>query len=900
MSSAERSEEERLRAEIDALDALLAGQLPAEIDPQTLFEVDLLDESARAARVEALRRSIAAAEVTPPVVPDAGASQPAVGDAGVPIDASDTGRMDGGRGSTSHAGTPRGAGGTTGEPRAERTVDGGALDGGVPDGGPVAVDTTVRESRTSAPPDPLAALRLERDRARLAFLTLPASERAAVTEAVGRRRHIAAEEEASRAEARRASADAERASEARQQALDRASATSSAVGRDLLAERARIENARAELARWQGQLARQRQAIARHDAERLELAHAVERQLGERDFTEREADARYDELVDALIADRQRLDDALDRIGTEPDAPHFEPGLDVELALYRNRPERTQLVGALDAFDRDRSHAIDAERRLRWERAERFAGDVRKLDRLRVALLPHMTQARRETMLGLGREGLAQAGRELDQIRLLTRFWIRRAWHRLPAAPAHLGALLARSSSRNELFGVLALAFALSWTWRRRESITSWLRGHVHARTGQGRWVEVVRPFWDVIGALIVPLLVVAGLYALFRILGDLTSSVALVALRIVVLGTAWFFVTVTAVARLFTSRLRHGATRAALARRIFASTRLVLGFGLLVGVALQLGELLVGRGYLYTLVVDLAWLGLLPLAAFLIRRWSQEVTDAHAERHPDGICARRLAHKDTRWRRYVLTLPAAAQLTVSAVTTGLQELALRFDQARRAVAFLSRRRLEKQAEGTADSLPPKPVPEAVRETFSGAPCRPELEIDRFPELARIAEVVESWKEGGPGFTTALVGERGIGKTSWMRALARRSELESAIVDVPHGLGDPRDRSCAGSRRSSAWTASTRSTSWPIWWTRHRSGACSSSTTARTWSCAPSAERWRWRRWSRSRRGRARRSCGSAHSRATPGSISSARGRRRISSRSAWSSSPGRKRRSRR
>ena len=51
-----------VRATIAALSELLAGRLPPDVDPQTLFEVDLLDPTASTQRIARLRASIAETE----------------------------------------------------------------------------------------------------------------------------------------------------------------------------------------------------------------------------------------------------------------------------------------------------------------------------------------------------------------------------------------------------------------------------------------------------------------------------------------------------------------------------------------------------------------------------------------------------------------------------------------------------------------------------------------------------------------------------------------------------------------------------------------------------------------------------------------------------------------------
>jgi hypothetical protein len=776
--------EAQVRAAIAALTDLLTGRLPEDIDPQTLFDVDLLDDAARLRRVEALTASIAEREAA---IAAPAPSEPAT-DAGAP-DGSLDASFDAGPDAGVDGGMDAAAAVTV---RRDAAVDASfdaSLDASLDAALDASLDAALDAARSAALVDELARLELERDRLRLRFLSLPEEARTAAAQAVGQRRRIAVEAEASRADALRATERARVAGEARRDALERAATSESAIARDLLAERARVEAARGELARWEAEVARDRQGLAQQAANRLALLHELERRLAAPALPPAEADARYSQVVDTLKTDRPRLDRALDAIGAPSAIPSFVPEIDLNRPLYAEAPELAPLEHALEELESERERIVDAEASARWERAEQLAADVRRLDALRVELLPKMSRASRETVLGLGPEGRHQLGRELDQIRLMARFWLVSAWHDAPDVPHALVVTLERSSTRLELLAVLALLVFVIAMWARRDALGAWVTSRVHDRRRRGDWETLLGPMRVVVGPIVVPLSAALALHLLFALLDLLTRSIAVDILRILTLGLAWFYVALTAVARLFVSRLRHGAARAATSRRIFESVRLVLGFLLVVGWCLQLSEILVGHGYLYTIVVDMAWLGAVPIVAILVHRWADDVVVAHAESHPDGFCAKRLRRRDSRARRYLLTLPAALHLGASGVISAFKDLALRFEQSRRAFAFLFRRRLERQTEGEAAPFDIDALPEDLREAFAETPCEPELEIDHFPDMEG-TERLARWREGGPGFAVAIVGEWGAGKTNWMRALARRCDLDATIIPLDRHLHD--------------------------------------------------------------------------------------------------------------
>ena len=775
-----------LRNQNRALRELLAGELPSDLDPQSLFVVDLLDGEARADRIRALTLTLRP-ESTDAGLPGAVELDGSVPDGSV-LDGSvlDGSVLDGSvlDGSALNGSVPNGTA-LNGSVLDGSVLDGSVLDGSVLDGGaPVGhPDPRVELSE-------LAALERERDRLRLAFLRLPAEQQNRVVEGVRARRRIAIEEHASLADAERATRDARRATEASDDLFDRAAGSSDARQSALLSERARIEATRADLARWEVRFARRRQAEARSGAERLQQLHAFESQLAS--IEPEAADALYDEVVRRLVIQRERLRTGMDELNATTAVPGFDLGIDLSSAPYRGIEGTAELRTASASLEHDVRRASSEETRLRWQWTEQVADDLRQLDRVRVSLLPLMSSHRRASVLGLGAEGRQQLGRELDQIATLARWWSRKSWHDLVSYPLSFVAVAASPNTRVELALAVLLVFLIGLLWRQRTEIRGWLRAQVHKPESKRGWLGLLRPFWAAIGPVVVPLALLLSFYLLTTLIDLLTDSLFFDVLRVILLRCAWFYVLVTLVAGFFVSRLRHRSSRAAVARRILSSVRLVMGFGLVVVLITDLSELFVGHGYIYGIVVDLAWLGAAPIGVILIRHWKDEVCEAHRTRWVAGFVARALAKSDQRWRRYLLTPFAAAQLGASGAWAALKELALRFEQLRRAFAFLFRRRLERRIEATLDESHVESLSSEVRAAFREVPTDPDLEIERFPRLEEIAGRVHAALDPTePGFVFALVGERGIGKTTWLRELRRRVEAEVYMLDVPHRLVEP-------------------------------------------------------------------------------------------------------------
>lgn len=765
-----------VRGQIRALEELLAGRLPTDVDPQTLFEADLLDEASRLERIHALEARLAIDAGPPDAGHDAG--PPELTDAEATL--ADGALLD------------RDAGPDAGFDAGAAPMDGGPLD----EAGVVALDA----GSDAGPPDAavplgeLELLELERDRLRLAFLRLPEAQRTRAVEAVRARRRIAIEEHAASAVRERATQEALRADGESDELFSQAAGSASAVESTLLSERARLAGVRADFARWEARAARRREEQARSGAERVSRIHALERQLD--DVEGAEADDMYEDVVGLLVVERAGLNALLDELDAPSEAPSFELGVDLSQPPYRGLAETRELREAIAEVERDRRRAVGEEQRLRWAWADRKAEGVRRLDEIRVDLLPRMSRSRRAQVMGLGAEGRAQLGRELEQIAVLARYWAREAWHDLPTMPSRIGGLAVGPDTRVPFALAILLLLGIAVAWREREALTARLHAAIHVRSpvSQRSWIALVRPFWAVLGPLAIPLALLVALHVLIALLDHVFTSLFMDFVRVLVLRLAWFFFLVTLVARFFVSRLRHGAGRARTTTRIFSSVRMVMGFGLAAVLITDVSELLVGHGYIYSIVVDLAWLGAIPIAIVLIHQWADDVCEAHRQRWTTGFVARALDKKNTRPRRYALTPVAGIALAAAGAYAGLEELALRFEQFRRALAFLFRRRLERRVERVIDEAQVDELPEAVRAAFTETPGDLALEIDHFPKLdATVARVTEALDPDEPGLALALVGERGMGKTTWLRALAQRLDAETTMLDVPHRLTTSED-----------------------------------------------------------------------------------------------------------
>jgi len=732
-----------IRQEIAQLEALLAGELAEPISLRTLLRVDVLADASVDERIEQLRAAIASYQAERAEILQRSGPLP----------------------------DPEHPGGEDAAPEAG--------DGGEPAGDGELADLSADDAARVEHLD----LLIQRDGLCLAFLSLPLDERAEAVAAIEEMRRVAAERLAAEAARLAAEEAAERAEAARQQAMAEAAEARSAALRELANERVRVEDLRSEVADQHSAFADQRLSHAEEAAARLQLAQELAERLDAADLRPAEADKHYDAAVERLTSARDELDAALDELRADSTYPAYEPGFDVNQEVYLEQPvERDALLQAVEAFEAERDDAAGEERRYRWERVDALASQADQLDDARLALLPLLSRDKRERVLGVGPQGLGQLAREARHCRVMGRWYAVSRARDLRDVPSWLLDVLGRSSSRLELLMLLCIVGLYGAFHRRRVVLLTWFNKRVRARlagSSQRRsmlgWLRLANALIDEL-ALVLTVWLGAGLAIRLAPIAEvvLLCRIALIyaLYRLALAAAHQFFVSAASLTRTTVPQ--------ALSDRILRSIRLGGRYVLAVVIFLQVAAVVLGRGYLYRLVLDFAWIGAFPITYALHRWWRDDILDSYQRLFPSGRLRGAIERHRGRVTAFVVVVPAAILLAGRMVVIYVRNVALRFERIRKALAYLFRRRLETKAEvvglGTTDVTV---LPAELRDAFFRPP-EGELRVDHFPHMDEVLQQAGRFVGGGPGRAVALVGVRGVGRSEWLQELHRR--LEGAEV----------------------------------------------------------------------------------------------------------------------
>jgi hypothetical protein len=609
------------------------------------------------------------------------------------------------------------------------------------------------------------------------------------------------EEEARAAEEHaRIEAEERAAEDAQRRALEHAEVASSAVDRLLAREHSDIEGVRAAQAEYRRDLARARTSLATTLRRRAERATALRRHAERAAPGSPEADAAYEDLVTELRALRGVIAAALDAYGEVPAAPRYTGELaDIEVSGPELTAERERLAHLAASLEVAAPHLEAEAREIAWTDLDDTIAHTAELNDARIALVSRLSPAKRARVLGFGPEGIDQLRREIHHARLLAH-WTTAAGERLVRARlaeltgrSALGALGTRALL---LVGLLIAAF---YAALRGRELLELLR----SAPAPGVRVPLLRRLADLLvlvaQALIGELALLAAVLLLPAVLpigGPDSASRPLYEALITY-----------AVYRLALAAIHRGLARAAAggdgslsapcSAKILRSIRVAGRYALAVALILLLSAAAVGEGALYHLVARFAWLGAFPIAALVLRWWHDEIADTYLHLRPTGTLAAAVERTRGRGVGLVLTAVAFAALTAGALVRAARRFVLGFEQTRKALAYLFRVRLERRAE--AATAPAAALPSEIEALFTDTPADGEpYVLERFPGLDRLDAALQAWSSGDRVGSLLVVGPSGVGKTSWLRAAARRA---GALPFTPLQLIE-RDTTAAGVLRT--------------------------------------------------------------------------------------------------
>ncbi len=465
--------------------------------------------------------------------------------------------------------------------------------------------------------------------------------------------------------------------------------------------------------------------------------------------------------------------------------------IDVDLQTELDR-EQAELGAALTRF-KEASGAADSD--LRWRAVEIHGSAILRLVQLRMAARDSFTAEHRRALVSLGRAGLHQAEREARTAILLARYHIASRRHSIDEVPQMARDVFRVGATLSRLLLVTAVLVCALWVRRRWRGWLEKLRtstfrslatiGSKRRAQRLFRWVETIGPW----ALFLITVLVLRWT------LGPAAQAGEINALLILLTVFGIYRLTIDIVATAFVNAAVHYGLDATDERRttLQRSIRLVLRVATML-VLIHLVSSALGQGFIATMVVKFSWLVVMTAVLTELFRWRGVMVDTFLRLQPKGRLANALRASQSRWYGAFLAPAAFVWLAGRGAATVAREFALGFEQTQKALAFLFRQRVERQAaklgyaEGDVAELPEDLIAAFREEPIENGP----LVVSNFPGIKELQDILTTWRESGARGSYLLTGERGVGKTSWLNQI-RREDLEIHRIQLGRRVTNPVD-----------------------------------------------------------------------------------------------------------
>ena len=666
-------------------------------------------------------------------------------------------------------------------------------------------------------------------------------------ELADRKRRERQEAEArARKEREHAQAEEERASVAKQAAIEEQRGAQNDAERLIAAERVRLQGIRGDLATRRKKLldraadvatlkrefeAFRAEVMARSSALAARLASAGEGAAAVR----RQIDVLYDRLAKKWIEVRPDAANDLkqslhEQVSSSKDLPPLSPAV-VELgAAYSQVEGLEQLQAQLTETQADLDRT---ERALVLDRLAFLHQEVTWLNDRRVDAFAFASDEKRSQLTGPTRETVRQFNQEIRQLVFDGLYWTYQRIRKISDLPRLIFDVFTVGSLLWKLVRISVLLLLLRWALRRWNV---WLSPIVEKL---GRSITVpyaanAAKLTDAFRHAGPSLLVLVAAITIYYIVGGADSPTEVTVVYLFVFWIAVYRLQLRLVESAAKYTGMEAALRAAggdeelfeeldsavegppvpkavrlaqratsdgvpavtrvvpasvlLVRSVRAATRYIL----VVVLILELTALAVGKGTIYGVVLKVSWLATLPFLFYFLRLWRPHIVRAYLtlSDHQQGTLARWVKQSERRfWGIGVVGL-AFAVVAGNRLVEFSRRYLLSRDATKRLLAFVFRRRVAKHAQERGRVVEKRrDLPEDLTKYFPLGPLEKRDGPMPMPELDELKDVFETWQEARSDGSAVIVGRSGMGKTTIVRQLEEqlatpvlRADMKTKIV----------------------------------------------------------------------------------------------------------------------
>lgn len=493
-----------------------------------------------------------------------------------------------------------------------------------------------------------------------------------------------------------------------------------------------------------------------------------------------EADALYDDLRSDLDEARTALAGALERAanpGQRVPAPPDDFN-DAGLPADVDRGDLAELRAQLDA---EVETLTIEEERVAWEVASVLRDDVVMLNRARLRLLPNMSSDTRDQLTGLGTAGRAQARREFGQIALELRYHAMS----LPRDVASLSTTIQERPVQIVITTLELLVLVALFRWWRSHAdglLRRW-RGPTWGFTqtpaqrlrSSAIWylMKIRRPVEWLLLFAVLPMVV-----------GTASNAPELRLIWLVLVWVQGARAVVLAVDAIAERQSIYGVAKSGNAELRYRSLRLIGLTVTAVGLILTLTSDIVGQGTIYRWVLQGCWFLVAPIGIWLVSQWRPSIVQRLEGTAKTSALAGWVVSNQKGLFGFLTAAVGGIWLLAQGVSAWMVRQLSGLDTTRKVLAYLFRREVAKQAESVAKGPRGEPLEGVAYDQLGPESRSTKLAPLDEPAGTLVTEALDLANSKSCTLSV-VVGERGMGKTTFLRRVVARSEETTCVVGCP-------------------------------------------------------------------------------------------------------------------
>lgn len=631
-----------------------------------------------------------------------------------------------------------------------------------------------------------ASLNLKIAQLSLTFLKKPLAARTSLLEAEKQAQAQAkAAEEAEKAKLL-ALEQQSKAEEAQRLAILEATKAKDIESKAIANEKVKAESIQAALAKLKTDILSRASSIA--DIRTQKSSRIFEQQELVRKATPNSEEAAnlYDKIIIEVEKARNDLAASLDNMQENSQLPEYKP---TDFTITNDNAEDIKnLKNTALTIQSTRSEIQNLLDKIKWEEAVYTENYASQLNKSRLVLLAKLPEEKRSTVLGIHAEGRNQFWREVTHITLLTRWTLLSSKPKIHDLLELLHSPFAMAALIFKIVILCIIIIVSRFISQRGVGWVNLLRTYIATSMREPTLRKLLLSVFASISTIWNEVIFLSALQVIPAFFPNDVSNPLFATILAILMSIAWYKLVMTSSYNiiLWLSSTSLGAMPAKRKSKIIKSIYLVGRFTLYLIIYLTISEAILGKGYLYHIATRFGWLGAFPIILTLISWWRTNIIEAYLARKTTGAFADALRKTQTAWYGFFVAMLAVTFMFIIWLGISAQRFALSFEHTRKALAYLFRRRLEKQAEENVIDIVKMELPEKLKEALKTTPVsNEEFILDRFPKLDDFIQDTEEWfKNNSRIGAWLIVGRIGLGKTSWMNVAAMRINF-MPVITIP-------------------------------------------------------------------------------------------------------------------